>query len=129
MNPLRQKEVALVLSRWPGVRLGLLFGSRARGDARPDSDADVAVRIRPRVGALTLGALATELGRAAGATVDLTDLDLASPVLAQQIASESVLLWAATPEEEGDWRAETQIRYLDTAHLRAIQASCRRAAR
>ncbi|MGA8193772.1 MAG: nucleotidyltransferase domain-containing protein [Acetobacteraceae bacterium] len=31
---------------WPSSRSGVLFGSRARGDARPDSDYDVAVFLR-----------------------------------------------------------------------------------
>ena len=34
---------ALAAARFPFVSKGLLYGSRARGDHRPDSDADVAV--------------------------------------------------------------------------------------
>jgi predicted nucleotidyltransferase len=41
---LRQKEAAL---KARGVAHAALFGSRARGDARPDSDADIMIEIDP----------------------------------------------------------------------------------
>lgn len=33
-----------VLENWPGLELAILFDSRARGDARPDSDVDLVVQ-------------------------------------------------------------------------------------
>ena len=47
---LRENEAAL---RARGVKHAALFGSRARGDARPDSDTDIMVEIDPeaRIGA------------------------------------------------------------------------------
>ena len=44
---LRENEAAL---RAQGVSRAALFGSRARGDARPDSDIDIMVEIQPDVG-------------------------------------------------------------------------------
>jgi hypothetical protein len=41
---LRQNEAAL---RARGVTHAALFGSRARGDGRPDSDADIMIEIDP----------------------------------------------------------------------------------
>ena len=42
------KELAQALASIPGVRLGYLFGSRARGKAREDSDYDIAVLLDDR---------------------------------------------------------------------------------
>jgi predicted nucleotidyltransferase len=53
------------------VRLALLFGSRARGQARPDSDADVAVLGED----LDLLELAADLSDAAQIEVDVIDID------------------------------------------------------
>jgi uncharacterized protein len=43
---LRQNEAEL---RAKGVTHAALFGSRARGDARPDSDTDILIDIDPKV--------------------------------------------------------------------------------
>lgn len=44
LDRLRQNEIAL---RARGVSHAALFGSRARGDDRPDSDIDIMVEIAP----------------------------------------------------------------------------------
>lgn len=58
------------LSDHQEVRLALLFGSRARGQARPDSDADVAVLGEN----LDLLELAADLSDAAKIEVDVVDI-------------------------------------------------------
>ncbi len=44
LNEANQSELERVFRRHPGVRSVLIFGSRARGDAKPGSDFDLAVR-------------------------------------------------------------------------------------
>ncbi len=43
-----------------GVRHVTLFGSRARGDARPDSDVDIAIDIAPGIGFSLLNLVGVE---------------------------------------------------------------------
>ena len=47
INRLRQNEAAL---RARGVSHAALFGSRARGDNRPDSDIDIMIEVDPAAG-------------------------------------------------------------------------------
>jgi uncharacterized protein len=47
LDTLRENEAAL---RARGVHHAALFGSRARGDERPDSDIDVMIEIDPAAG-------------------------------------------------------------------------------
>ncbi|MGD9603505.1 MAG: nucleotidyltransferase family protein [Gammaproteobacteria bacterium] len=55
------------------IAYALVFGSRARGTARDDSDVDLAIGLQPdrRLDAGASGALVTELEEASGLTVDL----------------------------------------------------------
>ena len=56
-----------------GIAALYVFGSVARGDARPDSDVDLAIDVRPRaeLSLLDLAHLAAELEEALGRRVDL----------------------------------------------------------
>ena len=47
IDRLRQNEAAL---RARGVSHAALFGSRARGDSRPDSDIDIMIEVDPAAG-------------------------------------------------------------------------------
>jgi uncharacterized protein YutE (UPF0331/DUF86 family)/predicted nucleotidyltransferase len=71
----------------PTVAYALLFGSSARGTARPDSDADVAIELVPGAArdVHTLGGLAARLESAAGRRVDVVLLDEAPAPLAYRI--------------------------------------------
>jgi hypothetical protein len=83
-----------VLEREPDVVNALLFGSRARGSERPDSDVDVAVQLAPGAArdVHALGGLAARLEAAAGHPIGLVLLDEAPPPLAYRIFRDGRLL-------------------------------------
>jgi len=54
-----------------GGRNVRIFGSVARGDARPGSDVDLLVDVKPGTGLLELGAMEDELQQALGRRVDV----------------------------------------------------------
>ena len=107
----------------PEVGFALLFGSVARGEARPTSDVDVAVRFRgawPPGLAHPLFTLAADLPRRLRRSVDVVDLAAASPGLAFAVAAEGVMIWEITPGLVDLFRATAYGRYHDTAPLRRL---------
>ena len=109
-----------VLARGPSLRIAILFGSRARGTARPDSDVYVAVL--PSDASLSLAAenaLGAELERAARLPVDLVRLDQASDALAWRIARDGIVLLSDPPFAAGRWIARVGIEHDEHAELEA----------
>lgn len=95
----RRPSLNLIAKRF-GLDLIVLFGSRAVGRERPDSDTDVAVRPRPRSRPPTPAweielteALAGALDAPSG--IDLVRLDRVSPLLLFQVASKGCVLYEA----------------------------------
>lgn len=70
------------------------FGSRIRGDARPDSDLDLAVLVAGYADPVVLWELAGELSDAAGCQVDLLDLRAASTVMQYQVVTTGERWWS-----------------------------------
>lgn len=93
------------LSARAGVRLGLLFGSHARGRARTDSDLDLAVELDAEVDPLRLAA---ELSAEVGREVDLVVLgaaDLGYPLL-KALVDHGRVLYEGRPGRAAAWRAQ-----------------------
>jgi predicted nucleotidyltransferase len=84
------------------VRLALLFGSVARGDAGEASDVDVLVRIRGGWQAPVATALAFE--DALGRPVQLVDLDGAPPLLLADVLRDGRVL----VDRDRDWERLTR---------------------
>ena len=89
------------LQAHPGVTLALLFGSRAAGRPRPDSDVDLAVRAH-RVDLL---ALASRLSLELGVEVDVVDLEAAGYPLLSRIVEQGVVVAERRPGAAALWRA------------------------
>lgn len=94
LDRLRERAASL-----PEVKLAVLFGSTARGQARKGSDVDLGLLVDPDTREARLKAL-VELERAAGREVDLVFLDEAPPLLRFEIARDGVLLFE---RQEGLW--------------------------
>lgn len=118
-----------VLQAGPPLRIAILFGSQARGTARPDSDADVA--ILPADPALPLAdetALAVALERACGLEVDLVRIDHADDALRWRIARDGRVLVSDPPYAAARFLAQEGIAHDERAELEATAMTLYRAA-
>lgn len=103
----------------PAVELVVLFGSAAKGRARPRSDVDIAVR---GDGPADLDALYLILAPRVGTDrLDLVDLRRAGPLLAFEVARHGRLLFERAPGAFRGFQALASRRYCDTAKLRRAQ--------
>ena len=85
MNPI--ERIAAALRDDPSLKLAILFGSLASGDARADSDADVAVLAEHPLQAGQRIDLITRLASVSGRPIDLVNLKtVGEPLLGQILA-------------------------------------------
>jgi hypothetical protein len=115
------------------VRLAFLFGSRARGCARPDSDFDIAVLLDPAAAGADRGStvrrLAGRLGRlVSSALVDLVILNDAPALLRHRVLRDGVLLFERSGQERVRFAVNTIRDYQDhqTRRERATRERIRR---
>ncbi len=83
-----REQRPILSQRYPISRLAL-FGSWARGEARPDSDVDVMVEVDPSIG-LRFVDLGDDLEQALGRRVDLVSRRGIRPALWERIERELV---------------------------------------
>jgi len=90
----RLNEIRRVLARYPQVNRAVIFGSRARGDFRPNSDIDLAVYLVDSEDKMP-GELLLEIDDAAGIyKIDVIDmLRLNNKTLRQRIEEEGVEIY------------------------------------
>lgn len=79
-----------VLARYPQIELAYVFGSVARGTARPDSDIDVAVQAARSLATAARMQWIEALALATGRPVDLIDLRTTGEPLLGQILKHGV---------------------------------------
>jgi predicted nucleotidyltransferase len=94
LDRLRERAASL-----PEVKMAVLFGSTARGQARKKSDVDLALLVEPDNSEARLKVL-VELERAAAREVDVVYMNEASPLLRFEISRDGVLI---LEREEGLW--------------------------
>lgn len=66
-----KRDEILAVARHHGATSVRVFGSIARGDARPDSDVDLLVQLEPGRSLLDLGAMTADLRDLLGRKVDV----------------------------------------------------------
>ncbi len=124
------RELGEALGKVSEVAFAYLFGSRARGEGRAFSDIDLAVMLRPSAahldGAQRLWFLAPKLVAIAGDRLDLVFLDRTGVVLSHRILRDGLLIYDGDPVARVRHRVGVVSRYLDTAHLRAVQIEATR---
>ena len=95
MDPLVDRAVKAVLASAPlqGRRVVAcwVFGSRAKGAGKPDSDVDLAVLCQPTLG-LERTRIMDIVGREVGVDVDVIDMGSAPPVLKWEVITTGRLL-------------------------------------
>src|SRR4051794_15319679 len=106
---LRERAASL-----PEVRLAVLFGSTARGQARKGSDVDLGLLLEPDSREARNHVL-VELERAAGRETDVVYLNEVPPLLGFEISRDGILL---LEREEGLWtgfKARAMVAWWDWA--------------
>jgi uncharacterized protein len=106
--------VDLLRTRVPGLVLVVLYGLRARGDARPDSDVDVALLADAPIDRWELLELQAALAARLGAEVDVVDLLTSDDVLRVQVVAHGRTLFERSATERSLFEMHALSRY---AHL------------
>ncbi len=104
MVPLGE-QIRSVLSSFPQVRLGLLFGSQARQEARKESDVDVAID----AGEVDISEVAARLSEVSGREVDVVLLSQASIPLLERLIAESIVVHESRLGAGAAWRSRVLV--------------------
>lgn len=96
------------------VAVAYLFGSRAEGTARPDSDHDVAVLFADPEPALDATVrLGAGLAAVLHTDVDVVDLDRATLELRGRVAERGRLLWSADEPRRVAFEVDARVRWIE----------------
>jgi predicted nucleotidyltransferase len=115
-----QEVLVRRLEREPGLIAAYLFGSQARGDARPSSDVDVAIwlEVEPSSFDAYPFELAADLEQALGKHVDLVVLNTAPSDLVHRVLTDGVLLVEKSRSRRVRFEVRARSDYFDMAPIR-----------
>ncbi len=88
----KRREAILSVARRHGAERVSVFGSRAHGDARPDSDADILVEAGMDTSPFFPGGLLADLQEILGCRVDVAEPEGLHPAVRDQVLREAVQL-------------------------------------
>nr|QNO51641.1 hypothetical protein JFJFMGFI_00040 [Methanosarcinales archaeon ANME-1 ERB6] len=86
------KKIVSILARYRVKKIAI-FGSYARGEAKPESDVDILVEFSERKSLLDLVGIEQELSEALGVKADLLTEKSISPYLIDRIKSEMEVIY------------------------------------
>ncbi len=93
MDKRLQTRILECLLPYQPARIGI-FGSYARGENRDNSDLDILVQFKERIGLLTLVQIEQELSDKLGIRVDLiTEGSLTNPLLKKYIEKDLIIIY------------------------------------
>ncbi len=119
--------IAPVLARYPAIEAGYLFGSHARGDARPDSDLDLALVGDPsKLQDLKLDVL-TDLTAAGFDRIDLVCLDDTDIILSFEAVSPNCPIYVRDGFDHGSYFSRILREYFDFEPYLRVQREARKA--
>ncbi len=124
MSTLDEKDLARVFARYPQIWAVYLFGSAAEGRARPDSDIDLGVVLRPGAKPPDKLDLLTDLVKAGYENVDLVFLDPAEIrdiVLWFEVVRHNRVIYATEDFERGTLFSRIVRMYWDFLPILEVQ--------
>jgi predicted nucleotidyltransferase len=87
----RREEIMGIAQRY-GAKNVRVFGSRARGEARPNSDFDILVTVGEHTSLLDIIAIKQDLEDLLGSTVHVVTDDAISPYIREKVLKQAIAL-------------------------------------
>ena len=117
LNQKTVKKIIKYFSKKPEVATVYLYGSYARGDAKIDSDIDLAVLVtdtrKYKGSGIPQVVFALDLSKIAGKKVEVQDLTACSVEFAHRVLSEGKLLTSNNEKDRVNFQTSTVRKYFD----------------